>query len=65
MKSFLPSLTWSIVSGLSLIGWISAVICLTRWGFLPDGSLAHGKGLLWIIVFVILYAVWFVGVSSL
>jgi len=65
MKSFLPSFVWSIVSGLSLIGWISAVICLTRWGFRPDGSLIRRKGLLWIIVFVILYVLWVVGVNSL
>jgi hypothetical protein len=65
MKSFIPSQLWSIVSLLCLAGWILTVVCVTRYGFRPDGSFSGKQSFIWLALFIILYIMWIFGLSNL
>jgi hypothetical protein len=61
----LPSTFWSVITVISLVGWITAVAFATRRGFYPDGSLTGRQFFIWLGVFVILYLLWVFGVIML
>jgi hypothetical protein len=65
MRSFIPSLFWSVVSGIGLLGWIVAIMGMIWWGFRSDGYLSGKQSFIWGAIFVILYIIWIIGVQLL